>query len=353
MYLKRIADEVSALLNDTTLGSTGTNYSRTKNWIRDCYLFDIISRCNDWWFLRSEGYIQTQEEINDGTVTVTNGSKTVTGSSTAFTSSVNGRMFVCNGKAMRIAASGYSSATSLTLEYEWQGDSASGASYTIVKDKYALPRWLDPKRIFSIKPVDSRNLVGKSQDEIDGLYPSKSSVGDPKYFSFVNRERTTHETGTIEVTLGSKTVTGTSTSWDSTIEQYDKLSVGANTYTVDSVNSSTSISIFENPKTSASSGSSYSVIKDRFYIELYPYPKELKVYKVSGSTIPPILEDDSDVSYLPDEFYGLLVKGAYIRGLKHNQDPGVTKEIEEFQFMLKRLISLNNRDDYRTESWWK
>lgn len=353
MYLKRIADEISALVNDTTLGSTGTNYARTKMWIRDCYFNDILARANNWWFLRKVGFIQTVASITTGTVTVTKGSTTVTGSGTSWTTAVNGRLLIVNGRTARISA--YVSATSLTLDYEWEADTSSGASYVIVKDKYALPRWLDPKRILNIKPNGYRALEGRSSQELDALYSNKAGYGTPTNFVVVDRQRTEYSTGTVTLTSSSKSVTGSSTAWTSTspaLEQFDKLTVGTNAYTINTIDSATAITLFENASTSESA-STYVALMDRFYIELYPYPTELRVLAVLGTTLPPQLDDDSDVSMLPDEFYPLLVKGGYIRALKHNGDSGVTNEIAEFNSSLKRLMATNNRDDYRSESWWK
>lgn len=355
MYLKRIADEISALVNDTTLGSTGTNYSRTKMWIRDCYFNDILARANNWWFLRKIGFIQTAVAISAGTISVTKGSATVTGSGTAFTTAVNSRLLIVGGKSARIDASGYASATSLTLDYEWEHDSTSGAAYVIVKDRYALPRWLDPKRILNIKPNGYAQLKGYSSQEIDALHPNKASYGTPTKFSVIDKIRNEYSTGTVTLTSSSKSVTGSGTSWTSTdpaLEQFDKLTVGTNAYTISSIDSATAITLFENASASESA-STYVALMDRFYIELYPYPTELRVLAVLGTTLPPQLDDDSDVSMLPDEFYPLLVKGGYIRALKHNGDGGVTTEIAEFNSSLKRLMATNNRDDYRSESWWK
>lgn len=52
MDLATICDEVSYLVNDTTLSSTGSNSARTKAWVRECYFLDIFTLRTDWWFLK-------------------------------------------------------------------------------------------------------------------------------------------------------------------------------------------------------------------------------------------------------------------------------------------------------------
>lgn len=73
------------------------------------------------------------DDYTTGTITVTNGSATITGSSTVFTPSMVGRWLQVNdgtdGNWYKIAT--YVSATSITIENYYQGESGGGKSYRI------------------------------------------------------------------------------------------------------------------------------------------------------------------------------------------------------------------------------
>lgn len=210
MNLSTICDEISYLANDTSLGSAGEHYTRTKAWVREAYFLDILSLRSDWWFLKANGTIST-----------------------------------VNGTAV-----------------------------------YTLP--LTSPNVKQIREI----TVGGSGliDGIDSFQGSDFSdtiKGQPSKY------------------------------W-----HYDR-----------------------------SSG------MDR--IKLYPIPDAVYTLNVVGIATPSSLTEDADIPTLPSEWHYLLVKGGFIKALKHNQDPNLELEVQEYQTALRRLVAQNNRDDYRTDSWWK
>lgn len=81
------------------------------------------------------------DEYNTGTVTMTDGSPTVTGSGTTFTSAMVGRYFKINdadGDGMWYRITGYTSATVVTLENNYDGANISGKAYS-VNEAFSLP----------------------------------------------------------------------------------------------------------------------------------------------------------------------------------------------------------------------
>jgi hypothetical protein len=88
-------------------------------------------------------------------------------------------------------------------------------------------------------------------------------------------------------------------------------------------------------------------------IKFYPTPDAVYTVNVAGITAPSSLTANADIPTLPTEWHYLLVKGAYVKALKHNQDPNLELEVQEYQALLKRLKGQNNGDLYRTDSWWK
>lgn len=89
------------------------------------------------------------------------------------------------------------------------------------------------------------------------------------------------------------------------------------------------------------------------WIEIYPIPDKAYTINVTSNSLPTNLSADTDTPELPEEWQYLLVKGAYIKTLKHNQDPNLEVEIAEFNSLLRRLTAQNARDDYKTDTWWR
>jgi hypothetical protein len=83
--------------------------------------------------------IQTVEAYDTGTVTVTNGSMTVTGSGTTWTSAMVDRAFALKGVSATYRISAFVSATEITLDKAWHGNTAATEGYTIAQDRYNLP----------------------------------------------------------------------------------------------------------------------------------------------------------------------------------------------------------------------
>lgn len=352
MHLRKICAEIADMANDDTLRSGGDNYSRCKGWVRQAYYLDILSQLSDWYFLRKTYSLQTPAENTTGTASTTNGSSTVTGSGTSWTSTFDDRMLVIDAYAQRISSVG--STTSLTLESSWENETVSGKTIQIVKDLYELPRWIDPKRILEIKQMGQGPLTGVTQHDIFNKYTVLNSVDQPKYWWPHDRVRNTYTTGTVEGTAGTKILTGSSTSWlSSDIQQYDQIKVGNEAYTVDTVDGNSQITLFENIESTISTSTTYTAVMDRYRIRVYPFPKEQKELMVIASNEPTPLDDDSDIPSIPDQWQRLLVRGGYVRALKHNQEPGYQQEFAEYQNDIKRFRSWNNRDDYRTDTWWK
>lgn len=95
----------------------------------------------DWGFLgeyRNEIYVPIGNSYTTGTVTVTGDSKTVTGSGTAWTSAMVGRFFRLTSKEFYEIQS-VSSTVGLVLAIPYQGTTAAGETYEIMRKYYDLP----------------------------------------------------------------------------------------------------------------------------------------------------------------------------------------------------------------------
>lgn len=117
-----------------------------------------------WPFFQKEGAITFVASYATGTVTCTNGSQTVTGSGTTFTSDMVGRRFRAAGNEL-YTVSGWTSGTQIAITPAYVGSTAAGLSYSIVKDRYALPsdcerllEWWDATNQQYVKAVSSVEL---------------------------------------------------------------------------------------------------------------------------------------------------------------------------------------------------
>ena len=97
----------------------------------------MLGKINKWNWLIKRGRINPRAFSNSGTVAVTDDSTTVTLTGSTFPSWVAGTEFIYDGVATKISTR--DSDTQITLEFAFNGTSASGANYTIFQYKYDLP----------------------------------------------------------------------------------------------------------------------------------------------------------------------------------------------------------------------
>lgn len=351
MYFKQIIDEIGDSLNDTCSKWAGDNSSRVKEAVNEFLFLDFLTLLS-WDFLQKDGLVTTVAEYITGTVTVTNGSASVTGSGTTFTSGMVGRRILPSGSNKSYKITGYGSATSLTIESAYEGTTVSGVNYSIAKDRIDLPRWIDdPKRIYRIVDRDNNKVLTQlSRQDMERAYGAKGNVQDPNFYSPAPRVRTSYSTGTVAASSNSSVLTGTSTAWTSSgIEQFDLIRIGNYVYTVSSVDSDTQITLVDLTQETILAGTAYSAVVDRWQVDFYPMPKNLRSYQVVALQLIPRLVNAYDVPILPDNWHYILVKGGRVKMLKHNQDSNYTVEQEELIGILKRFISQNNRENDRTE----
>lgn len=212
-------------------------------------------------------------------------------------------------------------------------------STTSGTQRYNLPRWVDnPTRISNIiLPTTYKALRQTTNPDVTGKY-DLAVYNTPAEYVLGPRVRTNYSTGTITGTSASKTLTGTSTAWlTSGIEQFDYIQIGSYVYTVDTINSDTSITLFDDLNVSLS-GASYTAVLDRWTIDLYPVPNATLSLAVHGKQIVPRLDDDADIPILPDNWHWILVKGGLVKALKHNSEDS-TQESQELEVSIRRLVA--------------
>lgn len=152
-------DQIVTLENEETLTKDDRKLVRALN-----RTLRVLSGVQDWRFLRAEGEIITIDEYTTGRVRLTNGSTTVTGVDDpditgtllpTWTTAMVGRALIVVGNPLPYLITAVNSATSLTINRAWQGDTTLGTTdapdlnYRIMQDRYELPQDFD-------RPVDEK-----------------------------------------------------------------------------------------------------------------------------------------------------------------------------------------------------
>jgi len=258
-----------------------------------------------WPHYRDLDYITTIAEYTTGTVTVTQDSKTVTGSGTTFTVAMVGRKLRVASDTAFYEIAAFVSTTEITLAVPYQGSSAAGETFSIFQDEYRL-------RADVFKPLSLRQLedgtvmIGLGYADMDLINPDLRNFGDPIWFSIVGRRADTYETGTVAVTSGTKTLTGSSTAWTGVdgLTRGSRIAIvdTSEVFTVKSVDSDTSITTYEAPTTTDAS-STYVAYINNIVVQVSDVPDAARSLYYRYHRIPAPLVNDYDEPDMPNEHH--------------------------------------------------
>ena len=263
----------------------------------------------DWPHYRDVGTIVTIDDYTDGTVTVTAASKTVTGASTTFTEAMVGRKIRIGTENHFFYIDAFVSTTELTLRDAYRGTGGASQTYTIFQDEYKLDA--NTHKLLDLRQVqDSLMMLGLSYLDMDRWFPDPDSLNDPTYFSIIGRRDDRYTTGTISVTSGTRTLTGSSTNWLSVpgLTRGTRISLDDTdeVFTVNTVVSDTSITIYETPATTDAS-TTYRAFLNNIIVQVRDVPDAARLLYYRKQRIPYPLVNDEDEPDLPREYhYGLV-----------------------------------------------
>lgn len=268
-----------------------------------------ICGISEWPFLWTTHWFQTIAPYETGTVTATDTSKTVTGASTTFTSAMVGRKIRFEDETAYYTIAAYVSATEITLDQPYSGTGGSGLEYSIFKDEYMLRADLDQQK--KIRQSDNGYaLFSLSASDLDDNYPANQGYGDPAFDVYTGRAVKTYSTGTITLTSGDRTLTGSGTSWLSAegVSKGTKIKIGSSIYTVNTVDSDTLIELYEAPTANVSAGTSYTAILDNAVVQLgVSIPDSVQTYYYRFQRIPAVMDADNDVPDMPHSMHPLIL----------------------------------------------
>lgn len=322
----------------TRVNSVTQQESKNNDLIKDSIRWsqDEILGAYDWSFMLTQGYIFTIAPYTTGTVTVTNGSTALTGASTTFTRNMIGRKFRLSDSAPMYVIVGYTSATVLTLNKVYDGTTAATQTYSIFKDEYALPGDMDTSKLFRGQS-NLISLLDIDPSDFDMLLPYSAVKAAPRVSMHIGKSIVplTSVVGTVSITAGQSSLTGTSTTWLTVPEglgRGSKVRLGSYLYTVKSVDSDTAITIYESALATVSGSSDWSFTLDNTLIQFWPIPDSnyeipFRYYR-SGQ---PLIQD-YDTPDVPDPWHWLLVVGASRRMFMY------TGEIQRFQMAEQEFV---------------
>lgn len=118
------------------------------SWIQQAYEAILDSR--PWEALRAFGVLTTVAPYQDGAASFTNGSYTVTGNGTAWSAAMAGRKIRPREVDDYYTVMTVDSATQITLDRAYAGDSLAGAAYEIFQDEYPLD--ITVKSVLTLSP---------------------------------------------------------------------------------------------------------------------------------------------------------------------------------------------------------
>jgi len=292
----RVANRLNKNVNDTTVTA------RIKNEINDACQEKWHSYA--WSFRWREYPLVLSPQVTGSTLTATNGSQAVTASDTPFLSAHLGQWLRFTGDSTqawyRIIA--VTSSSAVTVEPAYQGTTGGTKAYQLCPTDYDLP--MDLTDLGRVKiTIDARPLEIQHQLMQDGYFQPPLSAGIPYGASLYTQDwtKTTYSSGTIAGTSGTNTLTGTSTSWLSNLLPGDEISGitgDANTYRVQSIQSDTSLTLY-NFLTTSPSGASYTATRQfQAIVRFQPCPDKAYVCFAKGLRRYNPLVNDSDVNEL-------------------------------------------------------
>lgn len=322
----RVCNRLNKNVNDTTVTA------RIKNHINDA--------CQEKWHSYAWSFRWREyplvlspfiQGITGGAVsaslTATNGSQTVTSSSTPFLNPAH------LGQWLRFTADTtqawyriikVNSTSNVTIEPAYQGTSGSSKAYQLSPTDYDLP--LDLSDLGRLKiTIDSRPLEIQHQLMQDGYFQPPLSAGVPYGASLYTEDftKTSYSTGTITGTLNTNTLTGVGTAWLANVLPGDEISGitgDANTYRVWSVQSDTSLTLY-NFLTTAPSAASYTSSRQfQTIIRLQPCPDLPYVCFAKGLRRYNPLVNDADTNELLLRFPFAVVEAAVWREASSSPD---------------------------------
>jgi hypothetical protein len=134
-----------------------------------------------WQRLKIQSVIPTVAEYTTGTVAVTLGSENIVGTDTVWTPAMDGRC-IRFGSDAEYYEFHYASATTGTLDRDYENASDAAATYSLWQNIFPLPA--DCRELLTIRVTDvARDLDQVSPERLDEMAATRTSTGNPTMYA--------------------------------------------------------------------------------------------------------------------------------------------------------------------------
>lgn len=262
------------------------------------------------YYMNSKGIITTVAPYTTGTVTSVNASPTIIGIGTAWTPVLVGRKFQIQGDQAHYYISTVNSPTSITLSVPYQGVAQTGGTYNIYKDEYKLAPDVQSYNTL-VQIQNSIPMVGIAPSRFDQNFPTQQSFDSPYLEMMEGTALDIYSTGTVSTTNLLTSVVGAGTSWASAegLGRMTNIIINSNRYTVQSVNSDTSLTTFE-PIIGTGSAQAYQLLLRNYKTQVFPIPAYVESLYYRFYRMPDIMVNSYDVPDLPNDWHWIIIWGA-------------------------------------------
>jgi hypothetical protein len=335
--VSRVASRLNKDANNATVAA------RIKNHINDVCLEKWHGYA--WSFRYREYGIALSPRVTSGTLSATNGNSTVTASGTPFDTAIHaGAWLRFTGDTVQAwyRVRNVNSTSSIEIEPAYQGTTGASKAYELCKTDYLLPSELSD--IGSIKiTYDGVVLTPSHQLQSDRMDFPPLATGSPRDIRLLNQSQiyTSYTTGTLSGSSGSSTLTGVGTSWIANVTPGDEIVINgdSNTYRVHSVETDTSITLY-NKLTASASGATYTA--SRKYgriIRIWPCPDQPYVMFLKGLRAYSPLVNNGDTNELLLRYPHAVNEGAVWREAGSSPDPREDSLFQKSELMWGRAQS--------------
>jgi len=270
-----------------------------------------ICGIGEWPHLWTTDSFQSIAPVTTGTASITDGDATVTFSSSIITAAMVGRKIRFGSETAYYTIKSRTSATELELDQNYSGTTDTAATFSLYKDEYLLRSDVDvQKRIREAE--NGYALFSLSATEFDSLYPIPTGQGVPSLDVFVGRAVRTYSTGTVSMTSGDRTLTGASSpAWLSAegLTRGTKIQIGTLIFTVNTVDSDTSIEVYEVPTATIAAGTAYVALLNNPVVQVHAIPDAVTTFYYRFQRIPAVMDADNDLPDLPYPMHPLVRLG--------------------------------------------
>ena len=343
--------EIAQLAGYTITGSSGADPANKIRALRrlNSIKSDVISRYGGRWPSNyREGWLPLVPLYTDGTVSIVNGSRDVVGTNTVWDSTMAGSKLLIGAAYYKIAT--VVDTTNLILTQPFQGTTDSASTYQIWKDEYlvypevlSIGGFLDYQYQATMTEAWPRNMKDS--------YPYPTSAELPIVYTVIGRKNdVSYATGTVSGSVNSNTLVGSGTSWLANIKPGYEIILGSYIYHVRSVESDTSLTLYQNLAATVS-GSSYSAKGKNCLNVRFRSPTSQRIvhYWYWAKDYPFVNDNDED--WIAEVYSEVLLSGAVNKDYLDKNDvarASLSKQVYEDNIKNMKVSEDNAMTGVRT-----